>query len=166
MVQRLSGLLPWSSTPAASNLSFFGDAEISGEASIDQDRFHGDASRHLHRRRRQVVPRSDSRLIRSLGHSVAAFDSAEDFLQSDRLNETSCLICDVRMPRMTGLELQSDLIGKGRGLPIIFVTANPTESARKCALAAGAIGFLNKPCNEDTLIALLDEALRGRGATR
>ena len=107
-----------------------------------------------------------ARLIRSLGHSVAAFDSAEDFLQSDRLNETSCLICDVRMPRMTGLELQSDLIGKGRGLPIIFVTANPTESARKCALAAGAIGFLNKPCNEDTLIALLDEALRGRGATR
>jgi len=107
-----------------------------------------------------------ARLIRSLGHSVAAFDSAEDFLQSNRVNETECLICDVRMPRMSGLELQSDLIGKGYQLPIIFVTANPTESARKSALAAGAIGFLNKPCNEDTLIALLDEALRGRSAAR
>ena len=102
-----------------------------------------------------------ARLIRSLGHSVSAFDSAEDFLQSDRLNETSCLICDVRMPRMSGIELQSNLITKGYRLPIIFVTANPTESARKEALAAGAIGFLNKPCNEETLIALLDEALRG-----
>ena len=107
-----------------------------------------------------------ARLIRSLGHSVAAFDSAEDFLRSNRVNETACLICDVRMPRMSGLELQSDLIGKGYQLPIIFVTANPTESAGKSALAAGAIGFLNKPCNEDTLIALLDEALRGRSAAR
>ena len=106
------------------------------------------------------------RLIRSLGHSVAAFDSAEDFLQSDRVNETQCLICDVRMPRMSGLELQSDLIAKGYRLPIIFVTVNPTESARKDALAAGAIGFLSKPCSEDTLIALLDEALRGRSATK
>ena len=107
-----------------------------------------------------------ARLIRSLGHSVAAFDSAEDFLQSDRLNETDCLICDVRMPRMSGIELQSNLIAKGYRLPIIFVTANPTESARKEALAAGAIGFLNKPFSEDTLIALLDEALRGRSATQ
>lgn len=105
-----------------------------------------------------------ARLIRSLGHSVAAFESAEDFLQSDRLNETACLICDVRMPRMSGLELQSALIAKGYRLPIVFVTANPTESARKSALAAGALGFLNKPCNEGTLIALLDEALGGRSA--
>src|SRR5262245_5390763 len=86
-----------------------------------------------------------ARLIRSLGHSVAAFDSAEHFLQSDRVSETECLICDVRMPRMSGIELQRHLIGKGYRLPIIFVTANPTESARKDALAAGAIGFLTKP---------------------
>src|SRR5262245_49338657 len=105
-------------------------------------------------------------LIRSLGHAVAAFDSAEDFLQSDRVNETECLICDVRMPRMSGLQLQSNLIAKGYRLPIIFVTANPTESARKDALAAGAVGFLSKPFSEDTLIALLDEALHGRSATK
>jgi FixJ family two-component response regulator len=99
------------------------------------------------------------RLLRSLGHSVAAFDSAEDFLQSNRVDETECLICDVRMPRMSGLELQSDLIGKGFRLPIIFVTANPTETARRSAIGAGAIGYLSKPFDEATLIALLDEAL-------
>ena len=107
-----------------------------------------------------------ARLIRSLGHSVAAFDSAEDFLLSDRINETECLICDVRMPRISGIELQRDLIAKGHRFPIIFVTAHPTKGAREAALAAGAIGFLNKPCNEDTLIALLDQALRGRSATK
>ena len=107
-----------------------------------------------------------ARLMRSLGHSVAAFDSAERFLLSDRVNETDCLICDVRMPRMNGIELQKDLIAKGHSIPIIFVTAHPTEGAREDALAAGAIGFLNKPCNEDTLIALLDEALVGRSATK
>ena len=107
-----------------------------------------------------------TRLMRSLGHSVAAFDSAERFLRSDRVNETDCLICDVRMPRMSGVELQKALIAKRHSIPIIFVTAHPTEGAREDALAAGAIGFLNKPCNEDTLIALLDEALVGRSATK
>lgn len=107
-----------------------------------------------------------TRLMRSLGHSVAAFDSAERFLRSDRVNETDCLICDVRMSRMSGIELQKDLIAKRHLIPIIFVTAHPTEGAREDAMAAGAIGFLNKPCNEDTLIALLDEALVGRSATK
>ena len=107
-----------------------------------------------------------ARLMRSLGHSVAAFDSAEQFLLSDRINETGCLICDVRMPRMSGIELQKGLIAKGYRLPIIFVTAHPTKGAREDALAAGAVGFLRKPCNEDTLIALLDQALRGRSATK
>lgn len=106
-----------------------------------------------------------ARLMRSLGYSVATFDSAEDFLLSDRVEATDCLICDVRMPRMSGIELQKDLLARHHQLPIIFVTAHPTEGAREDALAAGAIGFLRKPCNEDTLIALLDRALRGRGPT-
>jgi FixJ family two-component response regulator len=106
------------------------------------------------------------RLIRSLGHSVAAFDSAEDFLMSDRVDETECLICDVRMPGMSGVELQRNLIAKHHRFPIIFVTAHPTMGAREDALAAGAIGFLSKPCDEDTLIALLDQALRGRSAPK
>ena len=107
-----------------------------------------------------------ARLMRSLGYSVAAFDSAECFLLSDRVNETDCLICDVRMPRMSGIELQKELIARRHRLPIIFVTAHPTEGAREDALAAGAVAFLSKPCNEDTLIALLDQALHGRSATQ
>jgi len=107
-----------------------------------------------------------ARLIRSLGHSVAAFESAEDFLLSDRVNETECLICDVRMPRMSGIELQRNLIANDHRFPIIFVTAHPTKGSREDALAAGAIGFLNKPCAEDALIALLDQALRGRSAAK
>ena len=106
-----------------------------------------------------------ARLMRSLGHSVAAFDSAEDFLLSGCIEKTDCLICDVRMPRMSGIELQKVLISKRYRLPIIFVTAHPTAGAREDALAAGAIGFLRKPCNEDTLIALLDQALREHGRT-
>jgi FixJ family two-component response regulator len=107
-----------------------------------------------------------ARLIRSLGHSVAAFDSAEDFLMSDRVNETECLICDVRMPRMSGIELQRNLVAKDHRFPIIFVTAHPTQVVREEALAAGAIGFLSKPCDEDALIALLDQALRGPSAAQ
>jgi FixJ family two-component response regulator len=107
-----------------------------------------------------------ARLIRSLGHSVAAFESAEHFLMSDRVNETECLICDVRMPRMSGIELQRNLIARDHRFPIIFVTAHPTMGSREEALAAGAIGLLSKPCAEDALIALLDQALRGRSATK
>lgn len=107
-----------------------------------------------------------ARLMRSLGHSVAAFDSAEHFLLSDRVPETDCLICDVRMPRMSGIELQKDLIAKGHRFPIIFVTAHPTAGAREDALLAGAIGFLRKPCDAHTLIDLLDQALRRRSATK
>ena len=107
-----------------------------------------------------------ARLIRSLGYSVAAFASAEDFLMSDRVNDTECLICDIRMPRMSGVELQRNLIAKDRRFPIIFVTAHPAKGSREEALAAGAIGFLSKPCDEDALIALLDQALRGRSAAK
>jgi FixJ family two-component response regulator len=103
-----------------------------------------------------------ARLMRSLGHSVSAFDSAEDFLLSHRVNEMDCLICDVRMPRMSGIELQKKLASTRCELPIIFVTAHPTEGAREDALAAGAIGFLRKPCSEDTLIALLEQAVHSR----
>jgi len=107
-----------------------------------------------------------ARLMRSLGHSVASFDSAERFLLSDRTSEAECLICDIRMPGMSGIELQKQLIAEHRRLPIIFVTAHPTEAAREGAVAAGAVAFLSKPCNEDELIALLHQALHGRSTTR
>jgi len=98
-------------------------------------------------------------LVRSLGYAAATFASGEEFLRSDRVDETSCLITDLQMPGMTGIELQRRLIADGRHLPIIFVTAFPEAQARTQALAAGAAAFLRKPLGDETLIACLDEAL-------
>ncbi len=105
--------------------------------------------------------RATARLIHSLGHAVASFASAEEFLQSGRLDETSCLVSDVQMPGMSGVELQSRLRQEGRRLPIIFITAYPESCSRNEALASGAVGFLNKPFHDDELISCIDQALAG-----
>ena len=98
-------------------------------------------------------------LVRSFGYGADAFASAEEFLQSDRLNDTSCLILDVNMPGLSGIELQKQLIAQGNRVPIIFITAVPEESTRDKALKAGAVGFLSKPFREEWLINHLDVAL-------
>jgi FixJ family two-component response regulator len=103
-------------------------------------------------------------LVRSLGHRAAAFASAEEFLESDGLHQTSCLITDVQMPGMTGIELQDRLNRAGPHCPVIVVTASPDASLRARALAAGAVGVLGKPFSDDTLIACLDGALAARCA--
>jgi FixJ family two-component response regulator len=102
-------------------------------------------------------------LVRSFGYGADAFASAEEFLQSDRVNDSSCLILDVNMPGLSGIELQSQLIARGNRMPIIFITAVPEETTRAKAIEAGAIGFLSKPFREEWLINHLDVALnRGR----
>jgi FixJ family two-component response regulator len=101
--------------------------------------------------------------IRSLGYTALQFASAEAFLKSDSLHDTDCLISDVQMPSMNGIELQSKLIVQGYRLPIIFVTAFSEMRARAQALAAGAIGFLAKPFSDEELITCLNEALAVRG---
>ena len=98
-------------------------------------------------------------LVRSLGYRAATFASAEDYLQSDRMNDTSCIIADVQMPGLSGIQLQSLLIAGGDHTPLIFVTAFPEEQIRKQALEAGAIGFLGKPCEDELLIEHLQTAL-------
>ena len=108
--------------------------------------------------------RATTNFIRSLGYGTAAFDSAEAFLESDRIHDTDCLITDVQMPGMTGIELQGQLIAQGHRLPVIFITAFPEIKARAQALAAGAVGFLAKPFNDQGLIQCLDEALAARSA--
>jgi FixJ family two-component response regulator len=102
-------------------------------------------------------------LVRSLGFNADAFASAEEFLQSDRINDTTCLIADVQMEGMSGVELQSLLLAQGRHMPIIFMTAFPEEWIRVRVLNAGAIGFLSKPFNEECLINCLDTALKSQG---
>jgi FixJ family two-component response regulator len=100
-------------------------------------------------------------LIRSLGYSAVTFASAEDYLRSEQVRDTSCLIADVQMPGMSGVDLQYRLIADGHRTPIIFVTAFPEERTRARALEAGAFGFLSKPFDDECLIKCLDKALKG-----
>ena len=102
--------------------------------------------------------------IRSLGYATAAFASAEAFLHSDCGYDVDCLITDVQMPGMSGIQLQSHLLEQGRKLPIIFVTAFSEIKATGRAIAAGAVGFLDKPFGEEKLITCLNQALAQRGA--
>lgn len=104
-------------------------------------------------------------LIRSLGYDAQVFASAEEYLQSDRLNDSSCLITDLHMPGMSGSDLQDRLIADGYQIPIIFVTAYYEDRIRDRVMDAGAFGFLRKPFNDDSLIACLDRALNA-GSTR
>ena len=103
--------------------------------------------------------RAAASFVRSLGYGTAAFESAEAFLKSERVRDADCLITDVQMPGMTGIELQDQLIAQGHRLPVIFVTAFPEVGTRARANAAGAIGFLPKPFDNKRLIACLDQAL-------
>lgn len=98
-------------------------------------------------------------LVRSLGYVVHTFASAEDFLRSPHLHVTSCVITDVRMPAMSGLDLQAHLLAKGQAVPFIFVTAFLVESDRDRALKAGATCFLSKPFDGETLVECLEIAL-------
>ena len=101
------------------------------------------------------------RLVSSLGHVAHTFASADDFLRSSQLNDTACVIADVHMPGMSGIELQNLLKTQGHRLPIIFITAFPEESVRAKALEAGAACFLSKPFDARTLIKCLDAAMKG-----
>jgi FixJ family two-component response regulator len=102
-------------------------------------------------------------LVRSFGLNASAFASAEEFLESNRLQDTACLITDVQMQGMSGVDLQTLLLNQGHDMPIIFMTAFPEERIRIRALNAGAFGFLGKPFDEKSLIACLDRALESRG---
>jgi FixJ family two-component response regulator len=102
--------------------------------------------------------------VRSLGYAVHTFASAEEFLRSSHLGDTSCVITDIRMPTMSGLELQAHLLAGGHSLPFIFITAFAVESDRARALKAGAVCYLTKPFDGEALIACLDAALEGKGA--
>jgi FixJ family two-component response regulator len=107
------------------------------------------------------VRTATNNLLRSHGYTVRTFASAEEFLQSAQLNDTSCVIADVQMPVMSGPELMTVIRGQGHSVPFIFITAFPDESVRAQALNAGAIGFLAKPFAGPTLINCLATALQG-----
>lgn len=101
-------------------------------------------------------------LMRSVGFAVRIFASAEEFLNWDHRRETDCLILDVRMPGMSGIELQRHLMASHYEIPIIFVTAHASEQeVRSLALRNGAVDYLAKPLSEDALLSAVHLALNG-----
>jgi FixJ family two-component response regulator len=107
---------------------------------------------------------SMGRFMRSLGYAAEVFSSATDFLASPRLSETACLIADVHMPAMTGLELYRRLIQAGHSIPTIIVTAYPNDVDRVRALSDGVISYLSKPVDEQHLMRCLRTAVTSRDA--
>ena len=101
-------------------------------------------------------------LLREFGFAAEAFSSAEAFLASDVISETSCLLLDVAMPGMSGPELQQELIRRRRDIPIVFITGGGDESVRPRLLAEGAVECLFKPLSETALLDALNAALRVR----
>jgi FixJ family two-component response regulator len=99
-------------------------------------------------------------LLKSAGFQVEAFASAEEFLNSSQLLETACLILDVRMPGMSGIELQDRLTTSHGGFPIVFISAHADGEARARALENGAVGFLEKPFSDEALLDAIDAAVR------
>ncbi len=108
----------------------------------------------------ESVRRTTTLLIESFGFQAAAFESADTFLRSGRLQDTSCLIVDVQMPGMNGLQLQSHLAAAGCGIPIIFITAYESNDSRQRAMQAGAAAFLGKPFSDEQLLQTIRSALR------
>ena len=98
-------------------------------------------------------------LLKLLGYATASFASAEDFLKSERLHDSSCVITDVQMPGMDGMELQRRLIADGHSLPVIFMTAYPEATVGARVLKQGACGYLSKPLDEERLAGCLTKAL-------
>jgi FixJ family two-component response regulator len=110
----------------------------------------------------QSVRDAVTNLFRSMGFPAVAFASAEEFLNSDSLDKTSCIVLDVQMPGMGGLSLQSHLAATGRQIPIVFVTGYPDAGVRDKAMSLGAVCFLTKPFNEDDLVDGLRSVLTDR----
>jgi len=98
-------------------------------------------------------------LLRAIGLDAEAFASAEEFLVSGRISTTACLLLDVRMPGLSGLQLQERLVASGSRIPIIFISAHSDEVTRARAIEAGAIGFLQKPFSDDAVLEAIARAV-------
>jgi FixJ family two-component response regulator len=108
----------------------------------------------------EPVRNATKSLVRSLGYQASTFGSADDFLKSEQVHDTSCLITDVQMPGLSGLDLQEHLVARGHCIPIIFMTGYPNDRVRTRAMKAGAVCFLNKPFSEDHFIGCIEKALK------
>ena len=107
------------------------------------------------------VRRSTMRLLRSSGLQAEAFASAGEFLQSSLMEETDCLVLDLSMPEMGGLELQRRLAENGQVIPIVFLTARASEEEERRAMQAGAASFLRKPVGKEVFLHAIRAAIEG-----
>jgi FixJ family two-component response regulator len=98
-------------------------------------------------------------LLREFGFAARAFSSGQEFLSSDDVDETRCLILDVAMPGMSGLEVQEELKRRGQAIPVIFITGQKDEEIRKQAFSQGAVKFLYKPFSDSALLEAVNAAL-------
>jgi FixJ family two-component response regulator len=109
----------------------------------------------------QSVQNALKDLMESVGISAMCFGSAQEFLASDERNQTACLIADVRMPGISGLEMQAKLKAEGSFIPIIFITAHADAKIKMQAIKAGAIEFLSKPFDDEVLLEKVRPTLEG-----
>jgi FixJ family two-component response regulator len=112
----------------------------------------------------EAIRRTTRLLVESFGFRAGVFESAEEFLKSDDLNRTSCLVVDVQMPGMNGLQLQNHLAAMVRAIPIIFITAHDSKESRRQAIRAGAVAFLDKPFSDEQLLHAIQFALKSGGS--
>ena len=108
----------------------------------------------------EAVREATKSLMRSVGYNASTFGSADEFLESEQVHDTSCLITDLNMPGLSGIDLQDHLVAGGYCIPTIFITGYPDDSVRARAMNAGAVGFLSKPFTDDHLIACIERALK------
>ena len=107
----------------------------------------------------ECVREATRSLMRAAGFAPAAFPCANDFLASESLHRTDCLVADVQMPGMSGLELHQRLVQSGNAIPTILITAYPDERARVRAMEAGVVCYLTKPFDENELLGCIQSAL-------
>lgn len=108
----------------------------------------------------ESVRTATASLLRASGFATSTFACAEDFLRSPRLDDADCVITDVQMPGMSGVELQARLLATGHRVPLLFITAFPEERIRQQVTRAGAVGFLTKPFDGNEILACLTRAIR------
>jgi len=112
----------------------------------------------------EIAREGTTDLVKAMGFGAKAFRCAEEFLKSSYLDGTSCLVADVQMPGMTGLELHDRLVGSGKTIPTILITAFPNDRDRTRALQAGVVCYLTKPFNDEDLLTCVRSALESREA--
>ncbi len=108
----------------------------------------------------EAVREATKSLMRSVGYNASTFGSADEFLESEQVHDTSCLVTDLQMPGLSGIELQDHLVARGHCIPTIVMTGYSDDNVRARAMKAGAVGFLSKPFMEEHLIACIEKALK------